>query len=70
MSNTATPSPELPPFSDDDWLDLAVRAKAASVYARHLALCGRTFNGVPCPEPAGTMCPDCGPACHDFPEGS
>lgn len=54
--------------------------KVFAVYARHLALsgrakpapllCGRVFDGYPCTMPAGTKCPDCGPAVHDVPEGS
>lgn len=32
--------------------------------------CGRVFNGHACGMPAGSSCPDCGPAVHDFPEGS
>lgn len=32
--------------------------------------CGKVCNGVPCSMPAGSVCPDCGPAVHDVPEGS
>ncbi len=43
----------------------AYRAK----YEKKPELCGRIYSGVFCDMPKGSKCPDCGPACHDFPAG-
>ncbi len=32
--------------------------------------CGRINSGHACTMPAGSKCPDCGPSCHDVPEGA
>lgn len=43
----------------------AYRAK----YEKKPELCGRVYSGVACDMPKGSKCPDCGPACHDYPAG-
>ncbi len=49
--------------------------RAVATYSRHAAhvlnqkdICGKVNSGYICDMPAGSKCPDCGLALHDFPE--
>jgi hypothetical protein len=53
------------------WQGLAVNARHLALAGRKsVAICGRVSNGSACTMAAGSKCPDCGLALHDFPEGS